>query len=50
MSSRASSVETGQQNISKGFLLCNNEYCSNKFKYTDWVIHTKVDGPDPRFI
>ncbi|KAG2226472.1 hypothetical protein INT45_014216 [Circinella minor] len=48
MSSRASSVETGQKDSSKGFVLCSNEYCSDKFKHIDWVIHTKVDGPDPR--
>ncbi|KAI9276720.1 hypothetical protein BDA99DRAFT_493953 [Phascolomyces articulosus] len=45
MSSTA--VETGHRNNTP-FILCNNHHCSEKFKYTDWVIHTKVDGPDPR--
>ncbi|KAI9316987.1 hypothetical protein BX666DRAFT_2027063 [Dichotomocladium elegans] len=30
------------------FITCNGSYCSTRFKYTDWVVHSKIDGPDPR--
>lgn len=30
------------------FGLCNNENCSEFFKYLDVSVHTFVDGPDPR--
>ncbi|KAI9488038.1 hypothetical protein BDB00DRAFT_850404 [Zychaea mexicana] len=47
MSSAATCIETGQHNSGR-FILCNDQHCSKKFKYTDWVIHTKIDGPHPR--
>ncbi|KAI8139310.1 hypothetical protein BJV82DRAFT_716784 [Fennellomyces sp. T-0311] len=40
------SIET-QDNTDR-FIACNNEDCSTMFKYSDWTIHTKIDGPDPR--
>ncbi|KAI9279128.1 hypothetical protein BY458DRAFT_488097 [Sporodiniella umbellata] len=30
------------------FGLCNNQRCSDFFKYLDVSVHTFVDGPDPR--
>ncbi|KAI8990234.1 hypothetical protein BDB01DRAFT_780551 [Pilobolus umbonatus] len=30
------------------FILCNDEKCSNVFKYLDLSVHTHIDGPDPR--
>ncbi|CDH51669.1 predicted protein [Lichtheimia corymbifera JMRC:FSU:9682] len=47
MSTSLTAVES-QSNDDKRFIACNDKHCSTTYKYLDWVVHTKVDGPDPR--
>lgn len=41
-------LEAQDNTVATWFTACNNTCCSEKFKYLDWVAHSKVDGPDPR--
>lgn len=47
MSTSLTAIES-QSNNDKRFIACNDKHCSTTYKYLDWVVHTKVDGPDPR--
>ena len=40
------SIET--QDDANHFHICHKDYCNEAFKYTDWTVHSKIDGPDPR--